>query len=558
MGGESAAEGILIPLGAAGGLGPVDSVEDFQKDLMLLAEVTERVASRDADMWARINKEERPDYFALVSNARRQLTNADAGFINAHDEHMPMGRSRRPRWLMQEFFMTSQEARAAMAASERIDGRIQGPELKPSRKYMPKVHELVNEGLLDAEGVRRIDKAIKDMPERVHDLLTERADEPIAKLAEQCGPEILNDLKELLWALLGEEEPEFEPKDHARKREVRISRPGHDGMSKLTGMLTPRCAAVFQRLLADYGGTGGLLEDGELEAQGLNEDPRTAGQRAHDCLESALFNSFSREDRRVLREELGQEFGQEPGRECGGNDALNDDTESSDAPDHEYVPDLRDNCLKPKRGSTSIVAVVTLKDLLTRSGFGMTDADVKMGVDDLIQGTLAQDFYLHVLDLNGRSLWLGRSQRLGSLDQYLALCGEEGGSTAPGSNSPPARCHIHHIDGWENGGGTDIENLTLTDPSMHARVDDSRSNPDCWWTVRDNPSRGHKAAWIPPQSTDPERKPQRNLNPQLFRNPGRTEQRKVQQGGGQGLSDHRGESCQQNRGRRKRGDSQEG
>ena len=571
--GETATGGV----NDSSGVGAVDSVADFKADLMLLAEVTERVGAQDADMWSRLDDEQRPDYYALVTTARRKLTDADVGFVHAHDQFMPMGRSKRPQWLVREFYMTAQEARGVLAAAERIDGRALGPEQRVSKKYMPKVHELVKEGLLDGEGLRRIDKAIKDMPERAHGLLVERGDAIIADLARQCGPEILNDLKDLLWALLDEEEPEYEPKDHARKREVRLSRPGRDGMSRLTGVLTPRLAAVFQRLLADYGNVGGLLEDGELDEVGLKEDPRTPGQRAHDCLEAALFKGFSREDRDELREEFSDLFGDGWNRESEASDPAerepsDRERDSADAgvgssagagssgevgagevntgemvageedigadrlrfdeldpeidrPDTEYIPDLRERCLKPRRGSTSIVAVVTLEDLLRRTGFGMTDAGVKMGMDDLIRGALAQDFYLHVLDFQGRSLWLGRSQRRGSLDQYLALCAEEGGSTAPGSDAPPARCHVHHIQGWEHGGETNIDNLTLADPYMHAQVDDTRTNANKWWTVgaseRSDSPDGEKLQWIPPASEDPQRKPQQNLHSKLFRTPGR-------------------------------------
>ncbi|WP_288813687.1 HNH endonuclease signature motif containing protein [uncultured Corynebacterium sp.] len=507
---EASVDNDVAPAG--GGLAGVDSLKDFKADLELLAEVSARVASRDADMWKRIEFDQREDYYALVTTSRRKLSNADVGFVNAHEDYMPLGKNKRPQWLVSEFRLTALEARGILAAAERLDGRVQGPDLRPSKKYMPKVHELVNEGSLDCEGIRRIDRAINSMPSRTHDLLVERGDQVIADLAEQCGPEVLNELSDLMWALLGEEEPEFEPKDHARKRSLRISRQGKDGMSTIRGTLTPRCAAVFQRLLADHGTTGGLLKDEELHSLGFNEDPRSPSQRAHDCLEAALFKSFSREERAILQEEFADwpDSVEEDGVDCG-----------EDSSGGEFIPPLRDCDLKPRRGSTSIVAVVNLKDLLAGKCFGVTDTNMKIGMGELIAGTLARDFYLQVLDLNGRSLWLGRSQRLGSLDQYLALCGEEGGSTAPGSNAPPARCHIHHIDGWERGGLTDIENLTFADPRMHARVDDDRSNRNRWWTICADPSTGEKVIWLPPESDDPKRRPRRNLSPSSARTPGR-------------------------------------
>ncbi|MEL4183121.1 HNH endonuclease [Corynebacterium bovis] len=217
--------------------------------------------------------------------------------------------------------------------------------------------------------------------------------------------------------------------------------------------------------------------------------------------------------------------------------------------------------VRPRRGTTTIVAVTTLEELLARTGTGITDTGDRLTVGSLIESTLATDLYLQVLDFQGRSLWLGRSRRLGSLDQYLALLGEEGMSTAPGSSACAARCAMHHIDGWNHGGDTDIDNLTFTDTSTHARVDDTRTNPNRWFTLRPDsagdqtaprpahprsgapgdpptppeggtcPYPGHQGAsacprtreekvtWVPPRTVDPRRRPRVNHHPDMWDHP---------------------------------------
>ncbi|MGP5590333.1 DUF222 domain-containing protein [Corynebacterium variabile] len=86
--------------------------------------------------------------------------------------------------------------------------------------------------------------------------------------------------------------------------------------------------------------------------------------------------------------------------------------------------------LAPGRGTTTIVAAVTLEQLAARTGTAVTDTGVRMPVDQLVETCDARDLFLQVMDFHGRSLFLGRSRRLGSVDQYLVLVGEEGASSA--------------------------------------------------------------------------------------------------------------------------------
>ncbi len=58
----------------------------------------------------------------------------------------------------------------------------------------------------------------------------------------------------------------------------------------------------------------------------------------------------------------------------------------------------------------------------------------------------------------GRPLWMGRSLRLANPHQHLAVAVRDRGCTV--CAAPMHRCEIHHNQEWENGGATDIDNLT--------------------------------------------------------------------------------------------------
>ena len=75
----------------------------------------------------------------------------------------------------------------------------------------------------------------------------------------------------------------------------------------------------------------------------------------------------------------------------------------------------------------------------------------------------------------GRPLWMGRSIRLANAHQHLALAVRDRGCVTCGA--PMHRCEIHHIQEWENGGPTDIDNLTaLCGPHHRAHHNGQQSN----------------------------------------------------------------------------------
>lgn len=76
--------------------------------------------------------------------------------------------------------------------------------------------------------------------------------------------------------------------------------------------------------------------------------------------------------------------------------------------------------------------------------------------------------------LGGRSelLDLGRSRRLHSSAQRVAMALRDGGCTAAGCDRPPSRCHAHHDEPWSTGGVTSLSNGRLLCGHHHRRVHD--------------------------------------------------------------------------------------
>lgn len=74
-----------------------------------------------------------------------------------------------------------------------------------------------------------------------------------------------------------------------------------------------------------------------------------------------------------------------------------------------------------------------------------------------------------MLSVGSQILDLGREVRHGTDAQYRALLVRDGGGRWPGCHIPAAWCDIDHLVPWEDGGRTDLDNLTLWCRHHHTR-----------------------------------------------------------------------------------------
>jgi len=369
-------------------------VVDLQAALDALGAAVEAVVAHGADAWARLNQYDRTHAAKRMEASRKKLSLADAAFITAHEDAMSDIPARRVRLISRILNITRCEAKVRLAAATRVSGRPDpwaADPGAPGPDYMPYLADAVATGDADCTAVEKVDRQIRALPASVQADITAAADEPCATLVRTQGPDSLDSLRNFLLDLAGAEET-YTDKDHQRLRSFTVGRRGIDGMTPERGLLTPEAAATLTRLMIDHASTGSLC-DGRDEA---NEDTRTPDQRRHDVLLAG------------------------------------------------YGPDKP---LATGRGATTIVTVMGIDQLSSGRGTALTDVGVHVPVSTLVKDPESITGCLQIQGFEGRTLFFGRTRRLGSLDQYLALVGEEGMSSAPGSDSPPAASLMHHIVG---------------------------------------------------------------------------------------------------------------
>lgn len=469
----------------------VGSVVELRESLERLEDAVGAVVRHGADTWSRLSAVDRQRLAGQMERSRKKLCLADAAFIDAHEASMSDVPQRRARLISRIFHITLREARTKLAAATRLSARPDPWSADPGAPgpdHMPYLTAAVADGRADCTAVEKVDRQIRALPSAVQAGITRIADEPVAGLVRTQGPDALDSLRGFLLDLVGAEEP-YTDADHRRMRSFTVGRQGPDGMTPVRGLLTPEAAATLTRLMIDHAGTGALCGGGGDSGTGSSDGAGTAGVSTTDV--SATDDRRTPEQRRHDALLAAVNAGYGPGKP-----------------------------LSTGRGTTTLVAVTDLATLASARGTALTDVGVRVPVSTLVEDPDRVRTCLQLLDIEGRTLFFGRSRRLGNLDQYLALVGEEGLSSAPGSDSSPAASHMHHIDGWTAGGPTDIDNLTFAAPPQHALVDDTRTDPDRWWTLPAPPGSGRRVDWIPPVSVDPDRRPVHNDHPAVWGHPG--------------------------------------
>ena len=292
----------------------------------------------------------------------------------------------------------------------------------------------------------------------------------------------------------------------------------------------PDHVAAGERLLAGYAATFGppqlkplvdrvvnaIDPDGSVPDDALNEGRRhftlrttkdgayvgefrltgTAGAKL-----SAVLGPLSRPRSSVVGSCSSPDGSEQPVREV--------DPRSLPQRRHDALEEMCDRLLRsgtlPDSGGTPSTVVVTLNadDLQARTGTATTSDGQTLSIARLLGLAGEAEIIPTVLNASGAVLDLGRTRRLASPSQTLALTVRDGGCSFPGCTHPPEFCERHHIVGWVDGGKTDLDNLTLLCGYHH------RHFAERGWRCRINPDR--LPEWIPPRWVDPEQKPLLNL-----------------------------------------------
>ena len=277
------------------------------------------------------------------------------------------------------------------------------------------------------------------------------AEAQLARLAGEHRPDELARLADKLTDCLNPD-GDFTEHDRARRRGLTIGQQDLDGMSPISGWLTPEARATLDAVFAKLAAPGMCNPDddqpcisGTPSHAAIQGDTRSAGQRHHDALLAAA--------RALLASgELGQ---------------------------HNGLP-------------ASIIVTTTLRELEKGAGRGLTGGGTLLPMSDVIRLGSHAHHYLAIFD-NGKALALYHTKRLASPAQRIVLYAKDRGCTFPGCTMPANLCEVHHTDPYATNPVTDVNDLTFGCGPNHDLAEQG-------WTTRKN-AHG-QTEWIPPPHLD--------------------------------------------------------
>ena len=230
-----------------------------------------------------------------------------------------------------------------------------------------------------------------------------KAEAQLARLAGEHRPDELAKLADKLTDCLNPD-GEFTDVDRTRRRGITIGKQDLDGMSPISGYLTPEARATIDAVLAKLAAPG-MCNSADVEPcvssipsqTAIDNDTRSAGQRNHDALLTLARNALS-------SKELGQ---------------------------HNGLP-------------ASIVVTTTLKDLEAGSGKALTGGGTLLPMSDVIRLASHAHHYLAIFD-KGKALALYHTKRLASPAQRIVLYAKDRGCSFPNCDVPGYLCEVHHV-----------------------------------------------------------------------------------------------------------------
>ena len=346
--------------------------------------------------------------------------------------------------------ITRSEARRRLRDAEQLKPRttLTGLPLPPK---LSATAAAWRDGVMDGEHLRVIQSFIRDLPLDADPRQVEKAEALLAEKAAEVRPDQLQKLADRL-ALIINPDGKFSDLDRAARRGFTWSgaqRP--DGMSTGKLVANPELRSMLDAWFAKFAAPGmcnpedkSPVTSGEPTQDVVDRDLRGHGQRQHDALIA------------LLRGQLGDpKLGQ-----------------------HRGLP-------------VTVIVSTTLEQLQRGAGHAVTGGGTLLPIPDLIRMASHAWHYLCVFDEHSeRALYLGRTKRIASADQRIALHAKERGCTAPGCDVPGYRTEVHHIEEWNDGGSTDIDKLTFA-----CRPDHLLIQPAGWQTRKRKDGR---TEWLPP------------------------------------------------------------
>lgn len=320
---------------------------------------------------------------------------------------------------------------------------------EPLRPQLPATAAAWHDGVLDEEHLRVIQNFIRELPEATPPQTVAEGEEFLAEKAAEVRPDQLAKVADR-YAQQINPDGRFTDRDRAFRRGFTWGTQRRDGMSLGRLVATPELRANLDAWFARFAAPGMCNPSdetpcvtGEPDKDASSHDSRTYAQRQHDALNA------------LVRSQLGD----------------------------------------PKLGvhhglPVTVIVSTTLAELNAGAGFGLTGGGTLLPMRDLIRMAGHAYHYLAVFDDHQRrALYLGRTRRIATADQWVVLYARDRGCTAPNCDVPGYHTEAHHMQPWCRGGHTDIDDLTLTCHPDHTLTEKG------WRTRRLADGR---IEWIPP------------------------------------------------------------
>ena len=341
--------------------------------------------------------------------------------------------------------------RAAAAVGPRTS--MLGERLQP---LLPRLAVLQRDGVVSGEKVSIVERAMAKLSVPGLDpAAVDVAEKLLTDYAPMLGPA---DLRRYALSVINAADPDGPvPVDDQLQQDRRYVelKQRRDGMWQLEGRLTSTVGAQLNTILDPLAKPRtGSIENEDGSSTEIPDD-RPAVQRMHDGLDEACG--------RLLK--------------------------SADQPSVGGVP-------------ASVIVTIGIDDLLAKAGLAETSDGSQLTSDQLLRIADEADIWPTVINSDGVPLTLGRTQRLASKGQTMALIARDGGCSFPGCTHPPAWCDRHHILDWIHGGPTDLDNLTFLCRYHHTHFLQKG------WTCRINDD--GLPEWIPPWWIDHHQRPHVN------------------------------------------------
>jgi hypothetical protein len=319
-------------------------------------------------------------------------------------------------------------------AKQRVEAaQVCGPRWSPTGErldtLLPEVAAGQASGVVSVEHARVIAATLDELPSSVDPVDVSAAERQLVRAAAHLRPRQVGVLGQRILAYLDPDGVLGSDEEHARRRSFALI-PEADGSYRATGRLTPTCGALLQSWLAPRSAprpAAGTTADGHHTDDAdprpaVVADPRSHGQRMHDALEELAGLA-------VRRTEL----------------------LDSGAP-------------------AQVMISMTVDQLESRKGWAETSFGQLITVRQALK--LADEAAISLLlrDARGVVLSHGRTKRIATRGQTLALIARDRGCTFPECDKPPEWCQRHHIVAWADGGRTDLDNLTLFVPQPSSEL----------------------------------------------------------------------------------------